>query len=137
MILWTGRQFQEMIDKPLPQAEEGRSFLENNVIRLLLGLSGFVLLVLAGILIFFFRPSEVLTVLHYNVYFGVDLLGAWWQMYILPGVALVFVFVNMWLSYHFYERRRERIIAYLLLLGVLMLLSGVTIGCIAMAYINY
>lgn len=136
-IRWSGHHFQETIAQPLVQADSGRTFFENNIVRLLLGLFGVLFLVVAGILIFFIRPSEVLTVLHYNVYFGVDLLGAWWQVYILPGVALVFVALNTVLAYYLYTKKQERIAAYLFLLGSLMLMSGVVLGCIAIAYINY
>ena len=136
-IQWTKRHFQETITQPLAQADKGSAFFENNIVPLLLGLSGAVFLAVVGILFIFIHPSEVLTVLHYNVYFGVDLLGAWWQVYILPGVAWVFVALNTVLAYYLYTKNQERIAAYLFLLGSLMLMSGVVLGCIAIAYINY
>lgn len=134
---WPVKRFQETIDQPLLEADEGRSFFQNNIVRLLLLCIGLAIGALFGTLPFFLHPSEVLTVLHYNVYFGVDLLGSWWQAYILPGVALCFVGINIWLAFYFYARQQERIAAYLFLLGTLMLLAGVAIGCFAIVYINY
>ena len=32
--------------------------------------------------------------LHYNIIFGVDLVGDWWQLYYLPGVGLLIVLLN-------------------------------------------
>lgn len=134
---WPIRQFQETIGQPLSQSDEGKPFFRNNIIRLLLIGIGLMVVAIFGVLPFFLHPSEVLTVLHYNVYFGVDLLGTWWQAYILPGIALCFVGINIWLAYYFYARQQERIAAYLFLLGSLMLLAGVAIGCVAIIYINY
>lgn len=130
-------RFKEVLEKPLLRADEGRTFLGNNIVRLLLLLMGGMFLCIGGILVFFVRPSEVLTVLHYNVYFGVDLLGAWWQVFILPSMTFLFVLGNIMLAWHFYAKKQERIIAYILLLGSLMLLSGTALGSAAVAYINY
>lgn len=136
-IDWPVKQFQETIEQPLVQSGEGRLFFQNNIVRLLLIGIFLLCIIIFGALAFFVRPSEVLTVLHYNVYFGVDLIGAWWQVYILPGIAFCFVGMNIWLASYFYTRQQERIAAYLFLLGSLMLLAGVAIGCVAVIYINY
>lgn len=124
-------------EQPLSKVGEGKTFFENSIVRSLLLMQVLLLMSLAGFFAFFLRPSDSLTVLHYNVYFGVDLLGSWWQPVILPGVACIFVFSNLMLSYRFYTRRHERIAAYLLLLGSLMLLSGIGLGCVSVFYINY
>lgn len=121
----------------LSRIGEGKSFFENGIVRSLLLMQSILSISLIVAFAFFLRPSDSLTVLHYNVYFGVDLLGSWWQPIIFPGVAFVFVFTNLLLSYRFYTRQRERIAAYLLLLGSLMLLSGIWLGCISIFYINY
>lgn len=126
-----------MAEEPLLETGSGISFFRNNIVRLFLGLIAFLSLLVVGVLFFFFRPSDVLTVLHYNVYFGVDLLGSWWQIFMLPGVAIVFIIMDIWFAYRLYTGKRERIAAYLLLLGALMLLSSVLVGCVALAYINY
>ncbi len=121
----------------LSRAGQGKTFLQNGIVRSLLLISFGLTLLSVGFLVFLIRPSDALSVLHYNVYFGVDLLGAWWQTFLLPGVALIFALCNTILAERLYTVQRERIAAYLLLLGSAMLLAGSLLGCIAVGYINY
>lgn len=39
-------------------------------------------------------PTDATLLLHYNVYFGVDLSGAWNQLLWLPGSGLVIIVLN-------------------------------------------
>lgn len=32
--------------------------------------------------------------LHYNIYFGIDLTGSWWQLFWLPASGLVIIIIN-------------------------------------------
>lgn len=48
--------------------------------------------------------------LHYNIYFGVDLIGEWYQIFIMPLTGLIIYFINLYFSYIIY--RREKIISY-------------------------
>lgn len=120
----------------LKQSEQGVVFSQNTIVRLLFVLSAVLIGVSIGLLAYFVRPSEASLVLHYNVYFGVDLLGIWWQAYVLPLIALFFLVVHSFLAKRFYEQS-ERIACYLLLLSSGMLSSGVLIGSISIAFINY
>lgn len=137
MKTWLRGQFRTEATESLSQVEKGKLFFENSIVRSLLLMQTVLVVAIVGFFAFLLRPTEALTVLHYNVYFGVDLLGAWWQTFILPGIALIFVGMNLALAYRFYTKQHERIAAYLILLGSAMLLSGVALGCIAIGYINY
>jgi hypothetical protein len=137
MNAWLQESLKGEVEKSLAQVGAGESFFGNSIVRSLLLMQAVLILGLGGLFAFFLRPREALTVLHYNVYFGVDLLGAWWQTLILPGVALVFVLMNLFLASRFYMIQQERIAAYLLLLGSTMLLGGVFLGCLSVVYINY
>ena len=137
MTLRFGGKLVSESEKPFQEIGKGSTFFKNSIVRSLLLMQGILSGGLVSFFAFFLRPSDALTVLHYNVYFGVDLLGAWWQPSILPGVALSFVLMNLMLAYRFYAIQRERIAAYLLLLGSTMLLAGVFLGCILVVYINY
>ena len=60
------------------------------------------------ILIFWFvlskiKPATEDLFLHYNIIFGVDLIGAWWKLYLIPGAALVGGFANLAISYFLYR----------------------------------
>lgn len=50
--------------------------------------------------------------LHYNIYFGIDLLGPWWYVLFLPGAGLLIIFGNFLISVLLLKR--ERLVAYFL-----------------------
>jgi hypothetical protein len=105
---------------------QGASFLENAFIKNFLIGAGFLLVIGWGILIAFIRPRETPLILHYNVYFGVDLIGIWWQAYILQGIATLLLIVHVVLARAFYMRK-DRFAAYILLLAANFVLFGVVI----------
>ena len=41
--------------------------------------------------------------LHYNIIFGVDLVGEWWKIYYLPITGLVILLINNIVSYLIYK----------------------------------
>lgn len=114
----------------------GVSFLNNTLVRVLaLG----AVLGLLGCLFFlgyFIQPSKGLIILHYNVYFGVDLLGAWWQAYALPLLGGILLVGHFFLARRFYMKS-ERIASYLMLLSAGMLSFGVLVASVSIAFINY
>lgn len=114
-----------------------QEFFKNSIVRWLL--TGALLLNLANwtLLVIFIRPVDFSIILHYNVYFGVDLIGDWRQTYLLPAMGLVFWAVNLFLSYRFYNKQKERIASYILLLASLMIQMGLIIASIGIAMINY
>jgi len=76
------------------------------------------------------RNFPDLIFLHYNIYFGIDLLGPWYQIFFLPMFGLGFFVVNLLASLIFY--RREKILSYFLvgtssLLQLIFILAGVFI----------
>ena len=50
--------------------------------------------------------------LHYNIYFGIDLLGPWYQIFLLPILGLIFLLINFLFGMAVY--RRELILSYFL-----------------------
>lgn len=64
------------------------------------------------ILSFVFRPQPELIPLHYNIYFGIDFLGPWYWIFILPTLGLLINFINFFLASLLY--RKEKIISYFL-----------------------
>lgn len=137
MNVWSREPLKSAIDSSLSQTFQEKQFFENHIVRSLLLADIILLLAIFALLFWFIRPSEVLSVLHYNVYFGVDLLGAWWQTFVFPALSLIFVCIDIGLAYQLYTRQHERIAAYIVLLGSSMLLSGTLLGCVAIVYVNY
>lgn len=89
-----------------------------------------------GLIAYFIRPVDFLIVLHYNVYFGVDVIGDWWQVYLLPLIGLIILIANTILGYMFYQKK-ERLAAHLLMLATFIVQIGVTVGVAGLLAINY
>ena len=89
-----------------------------------------------GAIAYFIRPVDFPIILHYNVYFGVDVIGAWWQMYFLPLIGLVILCVNAVLGNLFYQQK-ERIVAHLLMLATFIVQICITIAVSSLLLINY
>ena len=85
---------------------------------------------------FFIRPVDFPIILHYNVYFGVDVIGDWWQVYLMPLVGLLILLVNAILGYLFYQQG-ERIVAHLLMLATFITQIGISISVAGLLLINY
>ncbi len=41
------------------------------------------------------RPSNDLIPLHYNIYFGIDLIGNWYQIFLIPGIGTILLLANV------------------------------------------
>lgn len=50
------------------------------------------------------RPQEELIFLHYNILFGVDLIGPWWKVLFLPIVGFVIILVNIILGWFLFGK---------------------------------
>jgi hypothetical protein len=118
------------------QSERGVSFFQNIIVRTLIGVNVLLIGVSFGILGYFIRPTENILVLHYNVYFGVDIQGIWWQVFMLPVASLLFFGSHLFFAYRFYATS-ERVAAYLMLFGAALLGIGIVIGSASIAYVNY
>src|SRR3989338_8057941 len=57
--------------------------------------------------------------LHYNVYFGVDRFGPWYDIFILPALALVFLLINIFLQTHFFQS--EKVLARIFALSTVFI----------------
>jgi len=64
------------------------------------------------------RPAEAV-VLHYNVYFGINLIDNWPRLYVLPGVGTFVWLVNTSLAVALY--RGQRLLAYQLIVTTAVL----------------
>lgn len=63
---------------------------------------------------FSFRGEPSLP-LHYNIYLGIDLIGPWYGLFLLPAIGLVIFGMNYTGIIFLYERKR--ILSYLLAVG--------------------
>lgn len=77
---------------------KNKLILSVNIISLLLNL-GLWLLLYSKI-----KPQDAPVMLHYNIYFGIDLIGAWYQVFLLPGSGLAIFLINFGLSFIIHKR---------------------------------
>lgn len=63
------------------------------------------------------RPTTEQIFLHYNVVFGVDLIGEWWKIYYLPIAGLLVMIVNYVLGLSFYRNDKllSRVLSFFVL----------------------
>ncbi len=85
---------------------------------------------------FFIRPVDFPIILHYNVYFGVDVIGDWWQVYFMPLIGLLILLINAVLGYLFYQQK-ERLVAHLLMLATFIAQIGISVAVASLLLINY
>lgn len=88
------------------------------------------------ILKIFIKPVDFPIILHYNVYFGVDMTGSWKQVYFLPSIGFVLLVINSLFSVYFYNQK-ERVASYILLLSAIMIQLSLVIAAVSVIIINY
>jgi TRAP-type C4-dicarboxylate transport system permease large subunit len=84
----------------------------------------------------FVKPVDFPIILHYNVYFGVDMVGNYKSVFLVPLIGLALFLVNFFLSVYFYHRK-ERIASYLLLMAALMIQLSLLVAVFSIIIINY
>ena len=82
------------------------------------------------------KPVNFPIILHYNVYFGVDMIGGYRQVYLLPLIGLIIFVINSALSMYFYVQK-ERIASYILLMAALMIQLSLMVASLSVILINY
>ncbi len=87
-----------------------------------------------GLFLWKVHPSPDPIPLHYNVFFGPDLVGSWQEAYYLPGIAFLFFVFNFFLASVLLER--EKGLGYLLVGFTTIQQVFVGIGGIALILIN-
>ncbi len=110
-----------------------RLFLKDKIILINLIAS---LLILASLFFLFIykiglsHQAEEQFFLHYNIYFGIDWLGAWYKIFIYPLIGLIIFIINFSLSIFFFEK--EKFLSYLLISSitfceVLVFMAGLSV----------
>lgn len=123
-------------ERHMTNDEGGVSYFRNWIVRVSVGLAVILNLVAWPVLFFGVSRHREAIILHYNVYLGVDMIGAYWQIFLIPAAGILFELVNIVLGWYLY-RGQERIGAYMLLLAGVMVEFGALIASITIALVNY
>jgi len=113
-----------------------QEYFRSSIVLWLLALSFFVALANVISLAVFVKPVDFPIILHYNVFFGVDVLESWDKVFIMPLIGVFLFIVNTLLGVYFY-RQGERIASYILAIANLMIQLCLLIACASIILINY
>lgn len=72
--------------------------------------------------------------LHYNIHYGVDWTGTWWQIFLLPALGVSFVIVNTIMV--FFLVRREPVLAQMVAIGTVLLSVFVLLATVFVVLLN-
>ena len=98
----------------------------------------FAILVNAGLWIALFwtvAPTDTPIILHYNIYFGVDAVGGWKSLFLMPTLAAGLLFLNAVLSRYFYYK--EKMAAHLFAGTALILQLLMAVAVVSAIMINF
>ena len=110
-----------------------RLYLKDSWIRLAF-IPAIVLCLLAILPIIFIMPRQENIVLHYNIYFGIDLLGNWHEVLFIPLAGLILVILNTIIGSFIW--RHDRVISYILGFSTVILSALVVVAVSLLVYIN-
>jgi len=94
------------------------SFLYVKIYLIILILLNISLWTLASF--FYSRINEDIVALHYNVDFGINLIGDSRKLYIIPALGLAIIIINFFLVAFTVEHKDKKFIAHLLLAAALI-----------------
>lgn len=108
-----------------------RLFLKD---RWILGvfLPPFIISCVLLLVVLLFFPKQENVVLHYNVYFGIDLLGPWQNMLLIPIALMAITMFNAVAAAFIW--RWDRLTSYILGLGTMII---TTLGAVATGLLFY
>lgn len=113
-----------------------KDYWQSRIVLWLLAASFMMNIINWLMLVIFVRPSVPTIILHYNVYFGVDVMGHRGWAYLLPAIGIFLLLINNFLASYFYSNK-ERIASYVLLITSLMIQLSLIIASISVIIINY
>ncbi|MFA6474746.1 MAG: hypothetical protein WCV88_00930 [Patescibacteria group bacterium] len=73
-------------------------------------------------------------VLHYNIYFGPDIFGAWTDLFVLPGLGLGLIVLDFILTTWLW--RKDRFLAYVATVGAVAAQATILVSVYLMVLIN-
>lgn len=80
-----------------------------------------LLFTIAVIALFFFKriKPDPLAVLHYNIYAGIDILGPWYWLWLMPIIIFVVSILDFWLATLLWTK--VRVMSYFLLTTIMLI----------------
>jgi hypothetical protein len=79
-------------------------YLKYRVSWFFIGLSLFLNISTWFWLLWNIRPQEELLFLHYTILFGIDYLGEWWKILVIPIAGLIIIIINFSLGWLLFDK---------------------------------
>jgi len=111
-----------------------KSYWKNKIIMSIFSLSCFANISLWVFLFKNQKNSDLPIILHYNLFFGVDYLGRYNEIYLIPTVGAIIIIINTVLGYLLYER--ERLASYFLAFNIFIVQSFLLLAGYLIVKIN-
>ena len=80
------------------------------------------------------HPDSGQIFLHYNIIFGVDLVGEWWKFFLLPLSGMLIFLINYLFSFIFYAS--DKFLARLMSFWVLFIHVFLTVSVVLLVRMN-
>ena len=112
----------------------GAGFISDRMNFATLGIALLINIIHWVVLYIKIKPSQQNVVLHYNVSYGTDLVDKAIFIYFIPGLALLFLIVNLIIALIFF--RREKLSAYFLNFGTIAVQLIFLAASLSLIYIN-
>ena len=114
-----------------------RKFFRNHFVQWMFLVSIFVNVAMWSGIAWYIRPSEISIILRYNVYLSFDLnyVVSWSQAYIIPSVALLFLFINSIIAF-FLFRKEDVFGAYIVLFANIGIQLAAAVASLAIIVVN-
>ncbi len=120
------------LEQTLQQIQKSKFWRDKKILGLI-GEAGVLNLLLWLYILFTFWGTIEPIVLHYNILFGIDSVGPWRKLLVLPLLGSGILIVNSVLIFYFYLLRRESLIN---LLAVGLLVSQIILLISVLLIIN-
>jgi hypothetical protein len=108
--------------------------LRNRIIGIGLLISLFLNLGIWIVLYMYIKPSQDPIYLHYNIYFGINLIGEWYKIYIIPLSGLLIILVNYLAGVTMYTS--NRILSYLVVIFTIPVNLFLALAAVLLVFIN-
>ena len=112
------------------------AYWHNAIVHWIIIATVFINIGVVLLFIVYVRPSDFPIRLQYNIFFGTSLHAMWWQVYFLPLVGFVFFIIDFIIGSILYGSK-ERIGAYIVLLGALFSSFALLIAALSVILNNY
>lgn len=88
-----------------------REYLSDINVRVMLTITGIIVLVVWLVAIFRFQPSDFMVPTRYNSFLGVTGIGSWYDLYYVPGVMSLCSLINFFLGSVLYSK--DKMVSYI------------------------